>query len=498
MSRFRKEAGAVVIAAFGAAIAHLLTEAFYHWSMTESFIAAYHYSEIIALIGVAVIGGFLGVLILNATMLVARRFKRDRRWLPILIATCIFCLVPMLLLRSAGIALLNLPMAIVAGWLWRRTHRGENMDGRSRRSLLFERGAWTAAILLAGMAVVPPALASWRDEQAYLDPTSKPASLLGPRIMGGAIHGGELWLFNIQGVAASYRLSDWHPTRRAEQVADLKIDGNDIWILRAPPLQRRAHQPAGYFTAARFRDGRWYSFPEARYDIDARPIAFAMKDGRPIVIDRNAIHLLSADGKTWTSRKLDKSIEARGETSSAFGDSDTLYLGFNEGEWGGGILRIRIGSGATKAVGQHDTVTGLITDKDRPGCVLAAIGLSHFMWHGRIARICGDKVELVFERQILPIGVRIERMLSERKRSFPPQTEPIFGIVASRDGYWAVSPRGLYRKTAAGIERHDFPDLEEKQGLSVSTSLPGLAVVSTDVNAARSLSGDTPMLIGAQ
>lgn len=219
------------------------------------------------------------------------------------------------------------------------------------------------------------------------------------------------------------------------------------------------------------------------------------------------LYVVQSGGKS-TTRTLSQAIKPWGQFVTALVGEDAMYVGANRGEWGGGLLHIKVSTGDVAQVerrddrglcsgplnGDCDPVTGLVADAEWPGCVFASIGLAHMSWQGRVLHICGNRIETVFEAEIMPIGVRIQRALSSRARQFPPQTEPIFSLAPAAGGFWAVTPRALYRWKRRVVDRQPFPKLKQIHGLAASTSIPGLVVATTDANAALSLSGTTPLV----
>jgi hypothetical protein len=99
---------------------------------------------------------------------------------------------------------------------------------------------------------------------------------------------------------------------------------------------------------------------------------------------------------------------------------------------------------------------------------------------------------------VLPIGKRIQRLFSSRARRVPPDTEPVFGLAPAPGGFWAVTPRGIYRWAAGTADRRPFPKLRVAHGIAAAKSGPGLLVVETDANAALSLSGYTPLIFAVE
>jgi hypothetical protein len=179
------------------------------------------------------------------------------------------------------------------------------------------------------------------------------------------------------------------------------------------------------------------------------PFALFNDGGTPAVVSQKSIHVLSGDGG-WKlvqlAGPLRQGVQAQ-VASPAIGNS--AYIGINRGEWGGGLLRVDLKTGAVLSIERRDTkelcsgplnsdcdpVTGVVPDPHNKDCVLAAIGLVHFLSHGRILRVCGDHVSVAFEHP------RTE-VVNGRKLEV---SEAFFGLASANGGFWAVTPEALYR-----------------------------------------------------
>jgi hypothetical protein len=136
-----------------------------------------------------------------------------------------------------------------------------------------------------------------------------------------------------------------------------------------------------------------------------------------------------------------------------------------------------------------DPVNGIVADPGNPNCIIAAVGLIHFMSSGRVLRVCGDKVEVVFEN-LIPQEVNGNKF---------NESEAFFGLVPAKGGYWAVSDSCVYRFHASGMpDRFDFPKLESWHGFELSRAIPGTIVLSTDMNWQFSVSGYTPLIVALE
>ncbi|TMJ10983.1 MAG: hypothetical protein E6G94_16700, partial [Alphaproteobacteria bacterium] len=358
---------------------------------------------------------------------------------------------------SAG-ALFAVPPGMAAGLILRDPLGGRPVGLRLWIALAC--GLGLSLFLLAG-----PALDERRERQWDRQPPN--ASLLGDRVMGGAMFGSELWLFNEDGKTVSFRLSDWRPTVRAGSgVAALTARGP--WALIVPPTEwREQHWPAGRFRLASWSGGRWLYSPWQSYGEDERPEALAIGPQGPVVLGPKHLYLLPSVAGPFRTVALSRPLGVGGQIVAAIVGSGTLYVGANAGEFGGGLQRIDLATGAIEQVERHDSdrlcagplntqcdpVTGLVPDPEKPGCVFASIGLAHMMWDGRVLRVCGNEVELVFEAPVLPLGKRIERFFSSRAREYPPDSEPVFSLLPAPGGFRAVTPRAIYRWERGKISR---------------------------------------------
>ncbi|HWA90926.1 MAG TPA: hypothetical protein VG889_12875 [Rhizomicrobium sp.] len=316
---------------------------------------------------------------------------------------------------------------------------------------------------------------------------------LGTRIVGAFAADGKLWLSGADwsharngNALVSLSLSDGARTLhfRSGVVAMMKLDGH-LWVLR----QARAHEDT--YWLLEWKDGAFASvrsFERAGRDA---PFALAGVGGKPAVISLAALRVLNDGG--WQKTKLDFpngndapwGVVAPGAPR----EGGAVYLGFNRGEWGGGMLRLDPKDGKIAKVEgidpDLDPVNGIVADPAHADCVVAAVGLIHFLSKGAVVRVCGDKGETIFANAI--------------PGEIGGQEEAFFGLVSTKGGYWAVGSDHVYRFGAAGApERFDFPKLESWHGAELSRALPGVIVLSTDMNRQFSVSGTTPLIVSLE
>jgi len=311
-----------------------------------------------------------------------------------------------------------------------------NMKCSSRNLLaLF----WNAALLLSLSVLALKAELQSTDTQ-----TPKGDPVLGERIAGGLVFEGRLWLVGTMasnkdrsgGLISLALANESRQVHFERGVLDIQKFGHDLWVLRCPAPDRRD------FVVSVWRNDR-------------------------------------------------------------FANGNSIYVGFNTGEWGGGLQQVDLRTGIVTNVERRDTkelcagplnsacdpVTGVIPDPQNRECILAAVGLVHMLSHGRILRVCGKKVSLVFEK---PITID-DGLFKDAKMS-----EAFFGLVPSADGgFWGLTSDALSHFGADGTKKEEYslPKLALVSGIYLSRELPRVIVVRTDANWAVSLSGYTPLVI---
>lgn len=329
--------------------------------------------------------------------------------------------------------------------------------------------------------------------------------VLGVRIAKGIAAQGRLWLRGTKmksrdsqaGGLVSLDLSNESRQAHFEDgVFDIVKSGRDLWALHSLAADPRALAVSAWRATAFEEIGRL-----TLAENDAA-IALLNKDGAPLILSRKAIHELAPDKRGWRTTVLRGELRRGVQISAAApAKGDAIYVGFNMGEWGGGLQRLDIATGAVATVEHSEgacggllntdcsPVTGVIPDSQNPRCVLAAVGLVH-LWTsaGRILRVCGDSVAIVFEKPMkinLGNGPRLE------------MTEAFYGLTQSEgSGFWAISWRALYRFVADRPTEHPLPkNFKPVSGIYMSGELPGAVVVKTDINWSVSTSGYTPLVV---
>jgi len=119
--------------------------------------------------------------------------------------------------------------------------------------------------------------------------------------------------------------------------------------------------------------------------------------------------LIDVVGAHTSEVNLSQEVTAR-VAATVHATSDHLFVGINNGEWGGGLRRIDRRTGQVTTVqpqttkepcdepldARCDPVNGIVASSWKPGCLVAAIGLVHFRPRGRLVEICGDTVQRLY------------------------------------------------------------------------------------------------------
>jgi hypothetical protein len=180
-------------------------------------------------------------------------------------------------------------------------------------------------------------------------------------------------------------------------------------------------------------------------------------------------------------------MEVRPEDASVvLSGAGVIYVGFDLGEFGGGMYAIDPATGTVSEVttvlspeeaafyAKHnlrlpprlilDAITGVARDIARPDCVLATEGL----WHmgsasGRLLRACGAAAEVIFRQRVA---------LSDAKEFSPAfnasgsNTWPLYSVGATRDGWIALARSSyLFRSSRGVVSRSKAPLLRNWRGV---------------------------------
>ncbi len=360
----------------------------------------------------------------------------------------------------------------------------------------------TKSIALVTLLVF--ALAARADDVAKLPSSPVTDPDLGDRIIQAAYFDNLLWLLGAPGskhqtygaLVSLDLATDKRTLVRYDNVIALFRGRNDLW-----ELQTEAAGGNNTYSINRWSGSDLHRIAELTLPKDDHAFALADVNGEPAVLTLQAAELWNDAERRWNAVHYSPKSSLRWgiPVTSATADGSALYIGLDRGEWGGDLEYVDLGNRSVASVEKRgknlcegdfnsdcQPVTGLIADLSNPHCVLASVGLSHFDTYGRILRVCGTEVTVVYK--------------NEHIAHYPggdfPTSEPFFGLARADKGFWTVSYDAIYRFEGDKVVRKvDLPALSSRNGMWLSQALPGVIIVRTDANAGMSLSGYTPLIV---
>jgi hypothetical protein len=309
---------------------------------------------------------------------------------------------------------------------------------------------------------------------------------------------GRLWILSDAGDLSSLAESAdrWTEEGLPDPVFDLCLqDGHPLAVTGKP-------EGDNVWTLRRWIDGAWSAGTTVPTEGDDLIALDCAAGGITLLTTRRIIEV---DGHKQAAVALSGKL-IPGLVASVYGTPDQVFVGVNAGEWGGGLRRIDRRSGQVTAIERNasgglcggplnsscDPVNGIAAEPWKPGCIAAAVGLVHFVPHGRIVEVCGDRVERLYYRAYEE-QASASRPISGDE---PFSTVAFFGLVRVGDALWAAGIDGIYRVGEGSTARSiPLPRFERIGDIYVSFELPDLVLVLTDVNQRRSISGSVPIMV---
>ncbi len=182
-----------------------------------------------------------------------------------------------------------------------------------------------------------------------------------------------------------------------------------------------------------------------------------------------------------------------GGNASIAVNRDSVLVGINNGEWGGGLKRVDRKTGAISEVGSQfgDPVTAMTAEPGKDNCAVVSVGLVHMLSNGGIYEVCGDTVRLLYSKPYRPAAPPGMVALST-----DADTVAFFGVSAVGRDLWAAGIDGVYKLGTDGTTVSvPLPKFQRIGGTGVSFEVPQVVLVTTDVNTHKSLSGTVPLLV---
>lgn len=312
----------------------------------------------------------------------------------------------------------------------------------------------------------------------------------------------RLWLLSDSGVLSS--VVDGGDARVVEQLSEPVLD---VCVQSGEPLVVTGQQDGGSaWTMHRWRAGKWQQEPTIPRTKDLLLALSCSPTQITLLTSKRLVDVVAGVPKSTALRNF----KGKGRITSVHDSGEHFFVGFNAGEWGGGMTRIDRRQGTSRRIAANrsgglcggplnaecDPVNGIAAAPWNSGCVVAAIGLVHFSSHGRIVEVCGNAVKRLYVR-----AYEMEGLPEMEKDAVDGEDEPFssvafFGIERIGEELWAVGIDGLYRITQSGSsEPVALPAFRNADGVNVSFDIPGFVLVSTRVNQRRSVSGGAPMLV---
>jgi hypothetical protein len=205
----------------------------------------------------------------------------------------------------------------------------------------------------------------------------------------------------------------------------------------------------------------------------------------------------------------------RGPITATYVGEDATLVGFNAGEWGGGLYRIDNATGELKDAqilspaqqkainsarapepddGAADkdeiflgNINGIEPESGNPGCFIIAQGVVHFGSSGRLAELCNGKARTFYSKVFKD---------SDNAVVQGDQTIAFFSLARVGEDLWAAGIDGLYRfKRDGGVDFRPMPKFHKVGGVWVNFDDPHLALVITEINERTSVSNGAPLLV---
>ena len=317
-------------------------------------------------------------------------------------------------------------------------------------------------------------------------------------VLRTAFFDGRLWLLSAEGELRSIAEGGDEAVRHplGAYVADLCAGPAGLVAVTA------SADPAGGWTLHRWSAGTWRS-GKTVHPAGDRLVALYCGGGEELLLtDRRLIPLAAGRPLTFT-----EPLDASRVRTVVHAAPDAIFVGLNSGEWGGGLRRIDRRSGAIATIERNatgelcdgplntdcDPVHGIAPMPWKPGCIAAAIGLSHMATHGRLVEICGDRVEQLFA-QASDRLTRDPGKLAEAA-SGGYGAVGFYGLAASGDALLAAGQDGLYRIRADGATSYrPWPRFEEVDGVLVSFELADAVLVVSMINGRASVGWAAPLM----
>jgi hypothetical protein len=216
-------------------------------------------------------------------------------------------------------------------------------------------------------------------------------------------------------------------------------------------------QGKGRWTLRRRTGDEWLA--ELSFEASSHFVALDCRSGVTVITTQ--VVLVPRDGSVQRLRL--GSPLPRGLTANVHVEGDDLFVGTNRGEFGGGLVRANLRTGAVEPIDRPsgdlcggtlnakcDPVNGVAALPGKAGCVVAAVGLVHLLSHGSLVEVCGEEVRTLLSQKLAGTA--------------GDSTVAFFGVTATKDAVVAAGVDGLYRVSDGGVERVPLPAFQDVGG----------------------------------
>ncbi|WP_198354606.1 hypothetical protein [Sphingomonas sp. MA1305] len=187
---------------------------------------------------------------------------------------------------------------------------------------------------------------------------------------------------------------------------------------------------------------------------------------------------------------------ARSIRTVVYREPDALLVGTNAGEWGGKLLRITLVSGRVEEVPDlEDPIHDIAPAPGRPGCVVLAVGLVHFLPSGNLTELCGSRTRRLYARAWEEQGFKVKPMAAD-KDSY--SSVAFYGLARAGDGtLTAIAMDGLYDIARDGRVSgpKPLPAFKLRGDVRISDAARTPELVLTGINGRASLGGAMPIVV---
>jgi hypothetical protein len=287
----------------------------------------------------------------------------------------------------------------------------------------------------------------------------------------------RVWMLSNAGVVSSIELQG--DERSLEELPERALD---LCVSNGQPAVITVGDDAWSF---RRREGKfWTVTATAPFDGDDFKAMHCGNDATLMLTSTRLIEL-GTHGLARVVRLSGQSLDAR-RISDVYDEGKTLLLGLDDGEFGGGVLRVDKFTGAVTTLPQANKawkddpktlalipVFAITAEPWNARCAALAAGLAHmFMEQGRIVEVCGNELRTIYER---PSSTTSANHTPDFDAD---RTTAFYGVTESGGALWAVSKDAIYRIDASGnATPYPAPHYKNVDGVDVSFDNPAFVLV---------------------